>query len=288
MTIKIDIDKIKARLEKQQQDTRDPKKDIILKPTKAGTLNFRAVLYPHSEDPASMPIVERFYHNGIPGNWAPFYCPKENKNEPCHLCEFIWEMAKAFKGTPQNREWLQKLPVLTLFVAGKVRGREDEGPKFWRFRSAKRRPFVNHEKMYEWLTTESTALFMDPDVGFDLLLKYEALSPEQKKIFPRAELMLKKSGVELDRSSTKFGDDYEEFIKQVPDIDTIYKPKTTQESLEALQKWRERLSPTSDVTTNDASEGTAYKAPPATDSETEPDQPKEEVSLEEKMKELGL
>jgi hypothetical protein len=290
MTIKIDTDAIRKRLEqKKEKNARDPKKDLILKPTEEGTIKFRAVQYPHTDDPSAEPIAERYYHNNIPSHWQPFYCPKANENEQCFLCDFVWEMVKEHKGTEANKQWLDRLPQLTLYVPGLVRGREEEGPKLWRIRSSDRKQSPNHEKLYEWLLTPGTSLFMDPEKGYDILLKYEAVTDEQKKVFPKAKFLPKRTGADLDREQTKFGPGYKEFMELVPNIDDVYPVKNSQDSLTILTQWQAKMG--MEETPTDTSDGVVKKATPTTSplkGKNEATQASSEEDVEAQLKELGL
>lgn len=246
MKIKVDPKKLQERLEQQQQSaTRkkyDPKDSIILKPEGPGKLNFRASYYCHNDDPSVEPFVERFYHYGFPG--GAFYCPKKNCGEDCFICDFVWQRLAETKGTDAAKEWNKKLPAMCMLVPGLIRGREDEGCKFFRVGTREDKPSANYKKIYGWFSEDDTAEWIDPDVGYDMELTYETPDEEQSNYLRGAKTILK--SIDLARKSTKFGakKEFETFMTQMPNIDedSLYGKKTTADSLEVLNKFHEILS----------------------------------------------
>ncbi len=280
--IKIDKDRIKERLKNQQEKassrSTDPKDFIIFKPTNDGECSFRAVIYPHSPDPACEPFPERFYHYGFPG--GTFYCPQKNAGEDCGICDFVWERLTETKGTDAAKGWSKKLPSMCMLIPGRARGREEEGCKFFRVNTREDKPSDNYLKVYKWLMEDAYDGWLDFDKGFDMILTYKKPEEGQSSYLGRAKFML--SGIELARTTSKFGTkkEYDEFVDSIPNVDEeLFARKTTADSYEVLEKFQEILSKKArraGATTPDSelnkSEGTSASSekenkPASTDSE---------------------
>ena len=298
MKIKVNTEKLKNRLKEQQEkaasSASDPKDSIIVKATEAGDLHFRAAPYPHSADPTSEPFAERHYHfiRGV----GYVYCPAKNDGEKCHLCDFIWDRAKATKGTPAAKEWLKCLPTMNVLIPGKIRGREEEGPKFFKITTRQDKPSEKYNQIYGWFMEPDTEDWMDCDKGdaggFDMILKYGEPDAEQAKFLKlrKGAVMLK--GIDLARKSSPFGKkgEFEEFLEKIPDIDTIepFLKRTTEDTLKFLEKWNEILkkkAPSKTEAELNSSEGVTVSG------ESEPEKSSEEDGgddLTEKLASMGL
>ncbi len=243
MKIKVDLNKIKDKLKAQDEknNSRDPKKSDFVTPLEEGKLNFRAFIYPHSEDPSSEPFLERFYHWGLTGTPA-VYCPKKNENKECHICDFVWEQVTASKGNKEAvKSWARYLPKLNVLIAGKIRGREDEGPKFLRIGSNERKRSDNHNSLYEWFSDPDTQNWLDSDEGIDIVLTYTKPDAAQSAFLSNAKFV--NSKMELARKLTAFGEDYEKFVKEVKNVDEeVYPKKTSEETMHILKEWRKKTS----------------------------------------------
>lgn len=251
--IKINPQAIKERLEKNKENKAKKREKIsiadnpIFKIEEEGEHLFRAVYYPHSEDPASDPFPMRHYHYGIPGDRI-IYCPRMNDGEDCALCDFLWEQMKANKGTPAVKVYSDHLPKARVWIPGKARGREAEGNKFLTIGSRHDKMSDNHNKIMSWFNRKATANWLDPDVGFDIILTYAKYEDGRAEKFGPIGL----KSFELDRESTEFGDDFDTWV--VPDIDDSpndpvlksYRKRTSDEMIEILKGWQSKLG-SSDV-----------------------------------------
>lgn len=244
MAIKVDVSALKKRLEKQKEEAEqrkqnrfDPANSLILKVKDEGKINVRAVPYPHSENPEVDPFPKKAYHYGIPGNKI-FYCPQENDGESCVVCDFVWKQMGENKGNKEVvKSWASFLPKFNYFLPVLVRGREEEGPKFFKINTYKDKPSDREQSIWEFFYEEDTADWVDPDKGFDLILDFEKS--------PMFGLTLKKGPLVLARKSTPFGKkgEYEAFIKQIPDLNTVkgYESRTSREAEEVLVEWAKKL-----------------------------------------------
>lgn len=247
MTLKVDVDKIKERLKAKSSKSFEKKETDIFRATAPGKYQLRAVIYPHSSDPSSEPFLERHYHFGIPGGGT-FYCPAKNENKKCHVCDFIWSKMKENKGQKEAiKKWSAFLPRLSVLVPVLVRGSEEEGVKFFRINSSDKqdRRSKNHDKLYEWTIGDDTSTWLDCNNGFDIIATYEEPQPG-KASFLGKDVKAVLKDLDLARKSTKFGtkEEYENFVGSVKNVDvSLFPRKTTEDTLELLLKWREKLAP---------------------------------------------
>lgn len=247
MTLKVDVSKIKERLDRQTKKADWQQKDTeIFRVSEPGKYNLRAVIYPHSKDPSAEPFLERHYHYGVPGGGT-FYCPSKNDNQKCHVCDFIWSKMKENKGNKEAiKKWSGFLPKLSILLPVLMRGKESEGVKFFRINSSDKadRRSKNHEKLYQWIIEEDTSSWLDPNSGFDLIVTYGAPEPGKATFLKNAKAILE--NMELARKSSKFGTEkeYNDFISSVKNVDEeVFIKKTTEDSMNLLMKWREKLAP---------------------------------------------
>ena len=244
MTLKINIDKLKKKLEEQKSSTTKTSTGDFVKAEGPGVLDFRAVMYPHTDDPTSEPFIERHYHWGLVR--GALYCPKENENKECHVCNHVWKMMTKHKGNKEEiNKWRKYLPKMAVLVAGFLRDDEEKTPKFFRLNTDKRedRRHPVHSKLWKWSLSEDTCQWMDPEVGFDMELTYVSPTEAQKKLFKTSVFF---EDADLKRTASPFGTkkEYENFMASVKNIDEdIYPRKTTEDTLDALAKLHERLAP---------------------------------------------
>lgn len=248
--LNFDINKIKQKLAEQKEKAdnfKNKKKeknihtDPLVKVAAAGKYPFRAVPYIHNKDYMSEPFAERFYHFGIPGN-AIFYCPAKNNGEKCATCDFVWDQMKTHKGTEEVKVWREFLPKKRVWIPGTIRGREEEGTKFLCLSTQEDKMSKHHQQIFEWLTEESTYNFLDPEVGYDLILKYEEYDAKKSSLFNGATHGF--AGVDLARDRTPIAKDakafWDEMQKTMPNVDKDiprYEVKTSKDSEKVLVDW---------------------------------------------------
>jgi hypothetical protein len=252
--MKFDINKIKEKLQadKEKQESaksrkaeKDITKDILVKVASAGKHKFRAYPYIYNKNYETDPFPERYYHFGIPGNRV-VYCPKKNKNEKCHICDFVWKQLTEMKGTPAVKEWREYLPQKRVFIPGEMRGRESEGTKFFALSTYEDKMSKHHQKISNALQDEDTFDFLDPVNGYDLELHYEETSEEQKKMFFGAKF--KFSELNVARTRSPLASDVEarwaEIEASFPNVDKDipkYEEKSEEDTLDVVLKWPEEI-----------------------------------------------
>jgi len=120
----MDISAIKARLQQLQNTTST--KNNFWKP-EPGKTTVRIVPYKHNK---SNPFIELFFHYNLGTNKTYISPVSFGKPDP------VEEFARKLKSTGNKDEWIQGKrlePKMRTFVPVVVRGREDEGVKFWGF-----------------------------------------------------------------------------------------------------------------------------------------------------------
>ena len=120
----MDIDAIKSKLATLQSTSNT--KDNFWKP-EPGKQVVRIVPYKHNKD---NPFIELFFHYSLGNNKT--YMSPSSFGRPDPVAEF----ADKLKSTGNKDEWIQGKrlePKMRTFAPVIVRGREDEGVKFWGF-----------------------------------------------------------------------------------------------------------------------------------------------------------
>lgn len=251
---KFDVEKIKAKLNAAKENAenarnkkkRDIHSDPLVKVESAGDYEFRAVPYVHHKDFISDPFPERFYHFGIPGN-AIFYCPSMNsgRKEKCAVCDFVWERLKETKGTDEVKKWRKFLPQKRVWIPGILRGREDEGLKYFPLSTHEDKMGKHHEKLFKYLQDKFTYCMLDPEEGYDLVLQYEEYDENKSRTLNGAKFGF--SGLDLARGSTPISDNPEEtwaeIEKTMKNVDKDlerYEIKTSADAEKVLLEWGTR------------------------------------------------
>jgi hypothetical protein len=251
--LKFDISAIRDRLNQNKEKADNAKfkkkeKDIhtdpLLKVAAAGVYKFRAVPYIHNKDYTSDPFAERFYHFGIPGN-AIFYCPSKNTGEKCAICDFVWEQMKENKGNKVGvSKWREFLPKKRVWIPGILRGREAEGLKYFGLSTQDDRMSKHHKQIFDWLQDEDYYTFLDPEVGRDLTITYDAYDDAKSAMFNNAKFGFGGFGI---RDKSPISDDpaglWEEIKKNMKNVDKDlerYEAKTSADAEKVLLAWFER------------------------------------------------
>ena len=120
----MDLDAIKNKLNQLQSTTST--KDNFWKP-EPGNQVVRIVPYKHNKE---NPFIELFFHYNLGDNKTYLSPASFGRPDP------VEEFANKLKSTGNKDEWIQGKrlePKMRTFVPVVVRGREDEGVKFWGF-----------------------------------------------------------------------------------------------------------------------------------------------------------
>jgi len=239
----LNLDAIKAKL--NQLNKTDDKKQNIWKPEE-GKTRIRIVPYVHRKD---NPFLELYFHYDI---------AKRSMLSPITFgnADPIVEFAEKLKKTGDKDEWImgRKIePKMRTYVPVIVRGRENEGVKFWGF----------GKQIY----TELLSICSDEDYGdiTDLMsgrdIDVEFTPAVTKGEFPKTSIRVKPNA----QPATEDKAIAEKILNQ-PLITDIY-PEPTYEDLEkALAEWMNPENADTDVATNstlEAPEAPTKKSAPA-------------------------
>jgi len=114
----------------------------------------------------SSPFKEQWCHEiQLDGKWVKLHCLKRNDGETCPLCEVEDELRK---GTEQERKTANTYRARRFYIVkGIERGKEDDGPKFWRFRHNTKKQGIL-DKIVPIFTKKGD--ITDPETGRDLVL----------------------------------------------------------------------------------------------------------------------
>jgi hypothetical protein len=151
---------------------------------------------------------------------------------------------KEYKGTDEVKTWRNYLPQKRVWVPGILRGREVEGLKFLLLSTRDDKMGKHHEKLIKALTDKFTYCMLDPENGYDIVLTYEAYDEAKSRLFGGAKFGFKE--LEVARGTTPISDDpektwaeIESSMKNVDKDVPRYEVKTSEDAIEALEKWIE-------------------------------------------------
>jgi hypothetical protein len=219
----LDLSAIKAKL--NQLNKSDDKKNLTWKP-EAGKTRVRIVPYVHRKD---NPFLELYFHYDI---------AKRSMLSPISFgnADPIVEFAEKLKKTGDKEEWLmgRKIePKMRTYVPVIVRGKENEGVKFWGF----------GKQIY----TELLSIISDPDYGdiTDLLNGRDIdveFTPAEGGGFPKTAIRVKPNTQPATDDKA-----IAEKIMNQPVITEIFPEPTYDELEKALAEWMNPENADSDV-----------------------------------------
>jgi hypothetical protein len=240
----LNLDAIKAKL--NQLNKTDDKKQNIWKPEE-GKTRIRIVPYVHRKD---NPFLELYFHYDI---------AKRSMLSPITFGnpDPIVEFAEKLKKTGDKDEWImgRKIePKMRTYVPVIVRGKENEGVKFWGF----------GKQIY----TELLSICADEDYGdiTDLMsgrdIDVEFTPAVSKGEFPKTSIRVKPNA----QPATEDKSIAEKILNQ-PEITDIYPEPTYEELEKALAEWMNPENADADVSNETAApapEAPAKKSAPTT------------------------
>lgn len=229
----LNLDAIKAKL--NQLNKTDDKKNQTWKP-EAGKTRVRIVPYVHRKD---NPFIELYFHYDI---------AKRSMLSPISFgnADPIVEFAEKLKKTGDKDEWLmgRKIePKMRTYVPVIVRGKENEGVKFWGF----------GKQIY----TELLSIVSDEDYGdiTDLMtgrdIDVEFTPAESPGAFPKTSIRVKPNAHPATDDKA-----IAEKIMNQPVITDIFPEPTYDELEKALTEWMNPENADSDVTDSTEDETT--------------------------------
>jgi hypothetical protein len=175
---------------------------------------------PWKSAPDGMPFLEKwFYYIGNnPGILAPHQFGK-----PDPINDLIRKLYSS--GKPDDRLVAKKLqPKMRAYMPVVIRGQEDKGVQVWSFGK------LVYQRLLGFFTEEEIGDILDPLEGFDLKV---TLSQAPGKQFMDTT-------VDAARRPTKLSDDSKQaqaWLEGVPNLDDMYRLKSTQEIETILNNW---------------------------------------------------
>jgi hypothetical protein len=225
----LDLDAIKNKL--NALNNQDNKKSNTWKPVD-GKQRIRIVPYVHRKE---NPFLELYFHYDIPKR--SMLSPITNGN-PDPIVEF----AEKLKKTGDKDDWMmgRKIePKMRTYVPIIVRGKEEEGVKFWGFGKT--------------IYTELLSIIADPDYGDITDLRNGrdievTFTPAEGGGYPKTAILVKPNQVPATEDKA-----IAERIMNQPRIEDIYPEPSYEELEDALKAWMNPENADSDVSENTTS-----------------------------------
>lgn len=226
------VEQIRSRIE-QHKSFGGGKFNKIYK-VNEGKTQVRILPYPKQ----SHPFIELYFHYDIGG--ATILCPQHTigiiENNPCPICEFakaIFADKKDSDVTDADRALYRKLKAkLRIFVPIVERNNEfnpvgEPDVKFWGFGTGV------YTALFELIDNSDYGIIWDEKAGHDI---YITKKPKTKdRMF--GEILIQAKPMKTALSDTD--EQIKALVSSVPDILDIYKPLTSEEIGEKLDKWLE-------------------------------------------------
>jgi hypothetical protein len=242
----VDLDAIKTKLESLQSTTSTS--NNFWKP-EPGKQVVRIVPYKHNKD---NPFVELYFHYNLGQNKTYMSPASFGRPDP------VQEFADKLKSTGDKDEWIQGKrlePKMRTFAPVVVRGREDEGVKFWGF----------GKTVYQ----ELLSVIADPDYG-DITDPVNGRDIQIERQTPaEAGNQYGKTTVRVKPNQTPITDNKEMLegvFKNQPNLTELYTEPSYDELKEALANYLNPENEDTDTTTT--SNGVAATTAPTTNTGT--------------------
>ena len=213
----MDLDAIKSKLESLQNQTTTS--NNFWKP-EPGTQVVRIVPYKHNKD---NPFVELYFHNNLGQNKTYMSPMSFGRPDP------VQEFADKLKSTGDKDEWIQGKrlePKMRTFAPVVVRGREDEGVKFWGFGK------TVYQELLSVIADPDYGDISDPVNGRDVVVEFKT-AEETGRAFPSTSIRVKPNQTPIAESKEQL----DKLLKSQKDIRDIYNELSYDELTEALNDW---------------------------------------------------
>jgi hypothetical protein len=223
----MDISLALKRFQSLQNNTK--KSDFIWKPEKGQSI-IRIVPYKFNKD---NPFIELFFHYNINNK---SYLSPVSFGRPDPIVEF----ADKLKRTGDKDDWKagkNMEPKLRTFAPVIVRGKENEGVKFWGFGK------TVYQDILGYIADPDYGDITDPIHGNDIVLD---VTQEPGKTYPTTSIRIKpkQSKISEDAEMVK------KALQEQKDITELYEEMSYQELKSVLENW---LNPSSEKTTETVS-----------------------------------
>ena len=239
----MDLNAIKNKLTQLQSTTSN--KDNFWKP-EPGNQVVRIVPYKHNKD---NPFIELYFHYNL-GNNKTYMSPVSfGRPDP------VEEFANKLKSTGNKDEWIQGKrlePKMRTFVPVVVRGREDEGVKFWGFGK------TVYQELLGVIADPDYGDITDPTTGRDVGIERQTPA-EAGNQYGKTTVRVKPNQTPITENATLL----ESIFENQSDLTELYTEPTYDDLKEALSNF---LNPSDDTT--ETSAGVATSTAPTSNTGT--------------------
>ena len=239
----MDLNAIKNKLTQLQSTTSN--KDNFWKP-EPGNQVVRIVPYKHNKD---NPFIELYFHYNL-GNNKTYMSPASfGRPDP------VEEFANKLKSTGNKDEWIQGKrlePKMRTFVPVVVRGREDEGVKFWGFGK------TVYQELLGVIADPDYGDITDPTTGRDIGIERQTPA-EAGNQYGKTTVRVKPNQTPITENATLL----ESIFENQSDLTELYTEPTYDDLKEALSNF---LNPSDDTT--ETSAGVATSTAPTSNTGT--------------------
>ena len=211
----MDIKLALSRFNSLQNNTK--KSDSIWKPA-PGKSQIRIVPYKFNKD---LPFIELYFHYNINNKT---YLSPMSFGRPDPIVEF----AEKLKRTGDTDDWKagKKMePKLRTFVPVIVRGKENEGVKFWGFGK------TVYQDILGYIADPDYGDISDPTAGRDITVEFKT-KDQTGKDFPETSIRVKPNQTPVTDNKAVL-----EKIKNQPKITEVFKEPTYEELTKMLHNW---------------------------------------------------
>jgi len=234
----MDISLALKRFQTLQNNTK--KSDFIWKPEKGQSI-IRIVPYKFNKD---NPFIELFFHYNINNK---SYLSPISFGRPDPIVEF----AEKLKRTGDKEDWKagkNMEPKLRTFAPVIIRGKENEGVKFWGFGK------TVYQDILGYIADPDYGDITDPINGRDIVLD---VMQENGKTYPTTTIRIKPK-------ESKISDDpqtIKDILQNQKDITELYEEMTYQQLKSVLENWLNPSAEKAPTSTEEVEESTPQSAP---------------------------
>ena len=161
------------------------------------------------------PFKEYFFHYNV-GKQNGFLCPKRNFGDGCPVCEFATKLFN--QGDTESIDMAKKLFARQRFFSPvMVRGEEKAGVRVWGYSK------TVYQELLGLVLNPDFGDITDAEEGVDLMLKY---AKDPGMLYPKTSITPRRKSSPLCEDEDA---DCQELISNVPDFDTLFERKTSDE-----------------------------------------------------------
>lgn len=212
----IDLEAIRRRV----SELSGVKKTSSVQMWKPNLGEYKIRCLPWKNNPEGQPFAERWFY--YIGENAGLLTPKQF-GKPDPIDDLIRKLYSS--GKPDDRVLAKKLaPKMRCYAPVIVRGEEDKGVQVWSFGK------VVYQRMLGFFLDEEVGDILDPSEGFDLKVTISKVQGKQYND-TMVDPARRPSRLHEDAATSK------KWLDAVPNLDDMYRLKTTQEIETVLNNW---------------------------------------------------